>query len=145
MKRKIIDWLLVILLMVGIFYFSNQEGVASSGTSNGITRVIFDFLNLDDVLVFDSFHGLVRKIAHFTIYFILGFLIYNALYHSFKKDLIYLLVLAIVLVMSYAISDEVHQLFIVGRSCEVRDVLIDTSGGSIGAFIYYFYLKIRMC
>ena len=59
--------------------------------------------------------------------------------------MIYLLVLAIVLVMSYAISDEVHQLFIVGRSCEVRDVLIDTSGGSIGAFIYYFYLKIRMC
>ena len=26
----------------------------------------------------------------------------------------------------YAVSDEIHQLFIVGRSCEIRDVIIDT-------------------
>ena len=36
----------------------------------------------------------------------------------------------------YAASDELHQLFIPGRSGEVRDVLIDTSGGAVGAMIY---------
>ena len=42
----------------------------------------------------------------------------------------------------YASFDEVHQLFVLGRSGEFRDVLIDCIGGSIGALLYYFKLKI---
>lgn len=141
-KKAIISWILVGFLMLVIFYFSNQESIISSGTSSGFTRKVFDLFNLDELLIFDSFHGLIRKIAHFGIYCLLGFLIYNALFNSWKKEFIYLLVLTIFLVLLYAGSDEIHQLFVLGRSGEFRDVLIDTSGGSIGGLIYYFYLKI---
>ena len=40
----------------------------------------------------------------------------------------------------YAISDEVHQIFVDGRSCELRDWAIDTVGailGAIGFFVIY--------
>lgn len=141
-KKAIISWILVGILMFIIFYFSHQASQVSSGTSSGLTRELFDLFNLDEYLIFDSFHGLIRKIAHFIIYFILGFLVYNAVSFTFKKDYIEFLLYTILIVMVYAFSDEIHQLFIVGRSGELRDVFIDTSGGSIGGLIYYFYLKI---
>ena len=37
----------------------------------------------------------------------------------------------------YACTDEFHQLFVMGRSCEIRDVLIDTLGSFVGILIYY--------
>lgn len=141
-KKAIISWILVILLMFIIFYFSHQASFISSGTSSGLTRKLFDLFGLGEYLLFDPFHGLIRKIAHFIIYFILGLLVYNALYFTFKKDYIEILLYTILIVMIYAFSDEIHQLFIIGRSGELRDVFIDTSGGSIGGLIYYFYLKI---
>lgn len=141
-KKMIVGWLLVILLMGIIYYFSNQESVQSSNTSSGITKVIFDLFDLDSLFEFESFHSLIRKLAHFSVYALLGFLLYNAIFYTKKMDYINILVLAIFLVFLYACSDEVHQLFVYGRSGEIRDVIIDSSGGSIGAIIYYFYLKI---
>ena len=35
----------------------------------------------------------------------------------------------------YAVSDELHQYFVPGRSCEIRDVLIDWSGAALGVGI----------
>jgi len=43
----------------------------------------------------------------------------------------------------YAISDEVHQIFIDGRSCELRDWAIDTVGailGAIGFLVIYLII-----
>ena len=41
----------------------------------------------------------------------------------------------------YACSDEIHQLFIFGRSCELRDVLIDFIGSLLGVMIAYKFYK----
>lgn len=142
MKKTILKWGLVILLMLIIFYFSNQSSNASSTTSSGIVKNIFDLFNLKDVFVFDAFHTLIRKMAHFSIYLLLGFLVYNALFNK-KVSSINVLLYSILIVCLYSISDEIHQLFIIGRSCEVRDILIDTIGGSIGSLLYYFYTKLK--
>ena len=142
-KKIIISWTLVIILMFIIFYFSNQESVVSSSTSSGLTKVIFDSFRLNDVLVFENFNGLIRKIAHFSIYGLLGLLLYNAIFNTIKKDFLSILLYAIVFAFVYALTDEFHQLFVAGRSAELRDIFIDTSGGSVGALLYYFYLKIR--
>jgi VanZ family protein len=40
------------------------------------------------------------------------------------------------LVFAYAVTDEVHQLFVSGRSGEVRDILIDTIAGALGIALY---------
>jgi VanZ family protein len=36
----------------------------------------------------------------------------------------------------YAISDEVHQLFVLGRGAQVVDVLIDSLGAFVGIGMY---------
>lgn len=128
--------------MFMIFSFSNQESMVSSGVSSGLTRTFFDFFNLDGILVFEAFHVLFRKVVHFSVYFVLGILLYNALFLTVNKSHIYILVLTVLFIMLYAGCDEIHQLFVSGRSGEIRDVMIDTSGGSVGALMYYLLLKI---
>lgn len=55
-----------------------------------------------------------------------------------KKKIIY----SVLLCMLYAITDEIHQHFVPGRSCELRDVLIDTTGALLGIFISYLIMRI---
>ena len=43
----------------------------------------------------------------------------------------------------YAVSDEIHQIFVPGRSGEPRDVLIDTSGVLIGICLVRFHFSLR--
>ena len=43
----------------------------------------------------------------------------------------------------YAAIDEIHQLFVPGRSGEIKDVLIDSCGSFIGIHFYYFVSMIR--
>jgi VanZ family protein len=50
-----------------------------------------------------------------------------------KKYILYSLLICLI----YSISDEVHQIFVPGRSGEVFDVLIDTLGSFIGINILY--------
>ena len=46
----------------------------------------------DNLFDFDSFHVLVRKLAHFSIYAVLGVFAYNAIFYSIEREYIYLLV-----------------------------------------------------
>lgn len=48
---------------------------------------------------------------------------------------------AILVTAFYAASDELHQFFVPGRSCQLRDVLIDTAGVVAGVGIQYILLK----
>ena len=43
--------------------------------------------------------------------------------------------LAFLICVIYAISDEIHQLFVPGRAGQVRDVLIDSAGSFLGIII----------
>jgi VanZ family protein len=135
MKRKTIKWLMVLAWMAIIFIFSSQPGDTSEETSK-LVIYVFNLLGLDLNSVFGTLADfIVRKCAHFTEYFILYMLIYNALKESFsfKKALIF----ALLGVFLYASSDEFHQSFVPGRGPAFRDVLIDTSGGLLGLIIMY--------
>lgn len=133
MKNKKIKWFLVIVWMLIIFIFSSQPGDTSEETSK-LVIYIFNLLGLNLNSVFGTLADfVVRKCAHFSEYFILYMLIYNALKEniSFKKALI----LSLFGVFLYASSDEFHQSFVPGRGPAFRDVLIDTSGGLLGLII----------
>ena len=126
---------LIILWMIVIFMFSNQKAVESSKLSDGLilrTVRIIEKINhkqYSDEEILKRFIYPVRKLAHVTIYFILGFLVY-----LYIKDLKIdnKIIISILICALYATSDEIHQLFILGRSGEVKDVLIDTLGGVLG-------------
>lgn len=142
--KKVIYSILIVLWMGIIFSLSNQPAIDSTELSDGfISNTIgnvYKFFNknissdeLNEIKV--KYTHPVRKMAHFTIYMILGILVtllvreYNV---SFNKCLF----ISLLVCLLYSISDEVHQLFVIGRSGEIRDVLIDTSGSFIGIFIF---------
>lgn len=135
---KSISWIAVIAWMAVIFYLSHQPGSASSDLSSGIVTALLNLMDwVAPGLNFDveSFHTLVRKNAHFIAYFLLSLLSLNAWrssgFSGFKQ-----LALGFAMCVLFAVTDEIHQLFIDGRSGEARDVLIDSAGAALGVVVY---------
>ena len=126
---------LVIIWMIIIFLFSNQKAVNSSKLSDGLilkTVRIIEKINhktYSDEEILTKFVRPVRKVAHFTIYLILGILVYLYIKEYGMKNTI---LISIFICCMYACTDEIHQMFIEGRSGEVLDVLIDTIGSFLG-------------
>ena len=129
---------LVIIWMVIIFMFSNQKATESTKLSDGLilktVRIIEDITNkkFSDEEILNKFVKPVRKFAHFIIFMILGILVYSYIYDYGLKTTFFV---SIFICMGYACFDEIHQLFVDGRSAEVLDVLIDTAGSFIGIFL----------
>lgn len=123
-----------------IFYLSHQPAVVSAKSSGFITEVVVQYLSQGmNKLPSVDMEYFVRKAAHLTLYTVLGSLIYLALFSegwNVGKTLKY----AWVLLVLYAISDETHQLFVAGRSGEMRDVLIDSIGGSLGILVTCLFI-----
>lgn len=52
------------------------------------------------------------------------------------------ILISVVLAFTYACSDEIHQLFVPGRSGEFRDVCIDTCGASFGILLVWCVIRV---
>lgn len=146
--RFLFSLLLVIIWMCIIFIFSNQVGDSSSQTSGGLIRKIITMVNSNitndklDMIV-EFLQPFTRKLAHFTIYTIGGILIYNLgnyMYKITKKRIIF----SIGLGSFYAVTDEIHQYFVPGRSCRFFDIFLDSCGVIFGICIYIVVRKIIM-
>lgn len=147
-RLKILRLIIIVLLvfdMAAIFLFSAQKAEQSSETSGGlieqIVKIIYkDFEKWDEQAKqqkIDSFQHLVRKLAHMTEYASLGVLSCAlALTYGFK---IRNLLLSLCFCSLYSASDEVHQMFVPGRSCQFTDMLIDTSGALIGIALFALF------
>lgn len=135
--KRIIYGLFILIWMTAVFMFSGQNGNESQGTSDVVTEKIVDIADAYfgiTVKSLDIASFLVRKCAHFLIYFLGGILIYNFVrtYHLKNR---YLIVISIICGIIYACFDEFHQYFVDGRSAQFRDVLIDASGIIISIII----------
>ena len=131
---KALSWTIVLLWMALIFGFSHQPATVSSGMSSGITETILNAISQissEASIDTDALHTFVRKNAHFLVYLILGVLVFRALRKSSIRRYRGALA-ALGICLLYAMSDEFHQLFIPGRSGELRDVLIDSTGAFVG-------------
>ena len=142
MKKTILK-ILIILWMILIFMFSNQPAEESSKLSDGVIEKTIGNIyktthkNTTEEKqneIKEKYTHIVRKTAHFTIYLILGLLVSTLLkqYNLTTKQII---IYSILICMTYAITDEIHQIFVNGRSGEIKDVLIDTCGSTVGILI----------
>jgi VanZ family protein len=131
-RTQIVNIILLLIWLCVIFIFSSEPSAVSSTRSGVIVNTI-KTIN-PSVADTENITFLVRKAAHITAYFILGILMYRVvrMYARIPKKTI---LFSIVFVATYAISDELHQLLVNGRSGEVRDVLIDTTAGAFGVFV----------
>jgi len=142
MKKKHIDWILVIGWMIVIFVFSSQASEASNG-NNKFVIYVFNLLGLDLNSIFGTLSDfIVRKAGHFTEYIILYVLLYRAL-NKGKKVNIKVFIGALLIVFLYACSDEFHQAFVPGRGPAFRDVLIDTCAGFTAFLIIYIRVTLK--
>lgn len=142
-KIVIIAWICVVFWMAVIFYLSSQPSVQSAHLSNGISDKLViclgHFIPGMDNLELKSLNFYVRKNAHFLAYFILSCLLLVALTKSRVKKAP---LMAFAIALLYAISDEIHQLFVSGRSCQLRDVGIDAVGAAAGILILIITARI---
>lgn len=129
MSKNKISLLLVILWMIFIFVMSSFDATSSSNQSNFIVDIITSIINIKDTELLSL---IIRKLAHFIEYFILGILVINFITRYDKK-----IIIAILLCIIYATSDEIHQIFVPGRSCQITDIMID----SLGLLWEYIYIN----
>jgi len=91
---------------------------------------------------FNTFSHFIRKSSHFIAYLILGILSLHAIDEE-KNPTITWIIKALLICVLYAMSDEFHQLYIPGRSGEIKDVLLDSTGSLFG-IIGYFLVRHRV-
>jgi vanZ family protein len=137
----ILNYVIVCSWDLVIFTLSHQPAAVSSGQSGvivghlqqampGVSTAILTFL--------------VRKSAHIIAYFILGILMYRALRITIRcwrtRTVASLALLSCSL---YAVTDEIHQLFVPGRSGELRDVMIDSIAALVGVGLCAWMMRWR--
>lgn len=146
-QRASISWTFVLLWMLFIFYLSSQNGVQSNELSKNVTRFLIQRWNLTiclpptnlSFLSDSNMNDIVRSFGHLLLYFVLGFFVTNAFYHS-KIYTISAMFYSFLICLVFAFSDEFHQSFVPGRGAELFDIYIDSIGSFIG-IIFSFILN----
>ena len=145
--KKNIFLILIVTWMAFIFSMSSQNSEVSSNTSGGTIKIVLSSVpqfneQPEEVQeeVVEELQFITRKSAHFIAYMILGILSILLILeiNKINKKPQFALLLCVL----YAISDEIHQLFVPGRSGQFRDVLIDSAGSCVGIGIVLLVVKL---
>ena len=159
-KKTIILGIITLLWMGVIFYMSNDSG-EDSGNKSGdiinfivskydqITNASIEKINYHNSIEFkEKANYIFRKVCHFSEYFVLSILLINWFISLSKYTMLSSSIWTIIISIVYALLDEYHQTFISGRSGNIIDSMIDTSGAITGTIlviiIYYIINKNNM-
>lgn len=152
MQKNVLRGILIVLLLCTfyiIFGFSSQDGEESGGISKRITEFILEksskYNSLEQTKkeeVSKRTERIIRKIAHFSIYTLVGFLLMAlfSTYENIKRK--YQIYISAMIGILYAISDEIHQSFTPGRGPKVTDVFIDSLGVFFGIAVILLIIEL---
>lgn len=152
MQKNVLRGILIVLLLCTfyiIFGCSSQDGEESGGISKRITEFILEksskYNSLEQTKkeeVSKRTERIVRKIAHFSIYTLVGFLLMAlfSTYENIKRK--YQIYISAIIGILYAFSDEIHQSFIPGRGPKITDVFIDSLGVFFGMAVILLIIEI---
>ncbi len=161
-KRKfkigitIVLGLLIVCCYTMIFMFSADNAEESSVVSQKVTemlvRVYHAFFERDNTGgitgaeagfgITEMLEKIVRKLAHFMEYMILGTLSYLLAELWINKKKICVVIIIVQLLISAGL-DEWHQSFVPGRYASFGDVIIDIAGGMTGALLVIGIIKLK--
>lgn len=134
--RRIALCIVLTLLSVAavsfIFYNSSQTADDSTVRSSGIREVINRFLHSVGI-EWELTEYFTRKAAHFIEFFTLGALLSATLYVYVPRTR--MLCLALPAGAAVAVCDELIQSGSEGRSCQISDMVLDTSAVLTAVFI----------
>ena len=109
MRKKLFLWLPVLAWASLVFYLSSIPNLRAVASN--------------------FWDEIIRSLAHFCLYGLGYFLLFRALNGNF--------LLALILTVGYALSDETHQLFVPTRAFQIQDLMIDWSGAGLGGLILW--------
>lgn len=144
-RRQAVFIILSVLFAVMIFCFSARNGVESTEDSYAVgmefgRMVHSDFKNWseDAQLAFaEKVDHPIRKLAHATEYAVFAMLLCGAWMDGRRKRRLSVC-FAWGTATVYAMTDEFHQLFVPGRSGQVKDVVLDSCGAAVGVLLLLF-------
>lgn len=127
-----------------VFFLSTGQGAASE--TSRIIRPILEFLfPLATEETLRTYHGYIRKAAHFAEYAVMAFLAARAFSLSSVARLrTRPLLWAFVLVLLVAAADELNQSFLASRTGSFWDVLLDAAGGAAMIAVIWMIRKRRV-
>ena len=135
-NSKKIYKIIPVLIMIFIFVQSAFPADLSSRESGLIVSLVRHFWDADP----ETITFTVRKCAHFIEYLALGWSLLLPVTNRFgRPGGLY----AWIFGSLYAVTDEIHQIFVEGRSCEFSDMLLDSAGVLTGLLIALALAKIR--
>ena len=146
MKKKIIKWILVVLWMGLIFYLSSRDRDESTNQSRSVvnqTKIVEIYeqkSNVDSETALEDVDRVFRKTSHAVVYLVLAILLCIAL-SEYNLSIKSILLISFIVCFIYSCTDEAHQLFVRGRSGEIRDIIIDSIGSMIGIVLFYLYRR----
>ena len=146
-KTRYIFLILTVLVAVVIFYMSSRDATESADMSGAVATDIFGRLlglfgvDLNDPETFSVVDHIIRKLAHFSEYAVLGVCM-TICVKTFDKPNYFTVILTLTSCFLYACSDEFHQYFVPGRSMQFTDAMIDTAGAATGTAISALILAI---
>ena len=140
--RRMIFIIFAICWMMVIFHFSSKNADESTKDSNAagmlVGRIVYSDFNVwpeEEQQVFaERWDYPIRKTAHMTEYAILGFLFVGSV-RSEKQRYKFSIFTAYAIAVLYAVSDEIHQFFVPGRACMLKDIGFDALGAAVGVAI----------
>lgn len=149
--RALVSWSLLLIWMIIIFILSAQTADESSSTSGSllsfILKLTYPGYKLMDpseqFVVLETYQHIIRKSAHFMVFGVLGILAVNAYKSIHIRNNSLVIILSLATCVGYAVLDEIHQIFVPGRSCEIMDIVLDSCGSfifiTLTIFIFYLF------
>lgn len=150
-KRNIIKffcWTAIVANLGMIFMFSNQSGHQSNRISKNIANKIVGEMSrpsgMQEAVKLEkvNYNAHIRKTAHFFEYFILALLLYIT-FSFYEANFVKTVFFTFLICLLYAVSDEIHQAFVPGRSAALWDVVIDMCGAVSSLTLIYLKRKSR--
>jgi VanZ family protein len=138
--------IIVIAIMAFIFFQSALPADLSSEESGRVVDLIVRLFQGVAPIDRETLVFIVRKGAHFTEYMILGGFLVPAVKEWMAVDttpvpVVRERITAWLAGTLYAVTDEIHQSFVPGRSCELRDMGIDSCGVLAGVLVVSFLMR----
>ena len=131
-RRKAASILFGILALcwIGVlFFFSGQSGTDSESLSLWTAGKLIQWFPWIGMTA-EAFNPILRKLAHMGVFAVEGFLLGSSLINAVRPRRG--AGISALLCVGMAAANEYHQTFSEGRSCQIMDVLIDSSGALLG-------------
>ena len=119
-----------VVLWLGFIFFASSNSFSASNTSRFIGPLVLWLFPDTSQETLTTIHFVVRKLAHFSEYALLGILAARAFRTSPNPSIHrHWFLISAALIVIYALLDEYHQSFVPTRTASLVDSLIDISGG----------------